>query len=385
LKASLRHIILLLALIVSLDGYAQYGRERFVNYNVADGLSYNLVTSINQDSLGYIWIGTAHGLNRFDGHSFRNYLVNTPSFRLTSDYITEVFHTAQHGLMVSSLKDFGRYNPTLDRFDPIPVKESEFTGDFSVLDLIVFQGRNILATRDGLYEINGNGSAVIPVRIGAKHILKGEVVRSIEMGDDGYIYGSVVNKEKTLQIFRLNPVNGQIKDYSPDETELGSAVFDIAMGSNNILWLALDNTVASYDVATKNLQVLPNTNGFHSCTSFHRDTIGNIWQGFWSFGVTCLNTQTSKTHIYRFNPYSEASLIDDKAYAIYTDATGNTWIGTSEGLSIYSPYNQEVSTIDLDRFNSKRFSTKKITLRFAKQYTARAILYRNLWRRIDHS
>lgn len=42
-------------------------------YTVADGLSNNNVSCITQDHLGFIWIGTLNGLNRFDGTEFQIY------------------------------------------------------------------------------------------------------------------------------------------------------------------------------------------------------------------------------------------------------------------------------------------------------------------------
>lgn len=46
---------------------AQMTDTGFEIYDVADGLSDNTIKAITQDRFGYIWIGTAFGLNRFDG------------------------------------------------------------------------------------------------------------------------------------------------------------------------------------------------------------------------------------------------------------------------------------------------------------------------------
>lgn len=39
--------------------------------NTTDGLSHRDVHSIHQDRLGFVWIGTKYGLNRYDGHEFK--------------------------------------------------------------------------------------------------------------------------------------------------------------------------------------------------------------------------------------------------------------------------------------------------------------------------
>jgi len=46
------------------------------NYTVDDGLPSNEVYDIFEDSLGYLWFATDHGISRFDGYDFRNYSTN---------------------------------------------------------------------------------------------------------------------------------------------------------------------------------------------------------------------------------------------------------------------------------------------------------------------
>ncbi|MDD2216723.1 MAG: two-component regulator propeller domain-containing protein, partial [Eubacteriales bacterium] len=56
--------------------YKYLGDEKFTRYAEKDGLSNNMVCGIVEDSLGFLWISTYYGINRFDpAHStFRTYL-----------------------------------------------------------------------------------------------------------------------------------------------------------------------------------------------------------------------------------------------------------------------------------------------------------------------
>jgi len=51
--------------------------KNIINYSVQDGLSSGIVEDIAQDSLGFIWIATKTGLNRFDGYEFKLYPANS--------------------------------------------------------------------------------------------------------------------------------------------------------------------------------------------------------------------------------------------------------------------------------------------------------------------
>ena len=59
----------------------------YESYTVANGLSQNTVTSIVEDSEGYVWIGTVNGINRFDGVSFKQYFFNDEKNGLPSSFI----------------------------------------------------------------------------------------------------------------------------------------------------------------------------------------------------------------------------------------------------------------------------------------------------------
>ena len=64
--------VLLLTITIASSHAQQIDEKNFTRYTKLDGLSNNSVLAVTQDSVGYLWIGTAKGLNRFDGQSFIN-------------------------------------------------------------------------------------------------------------------------------------------------------------------------------------------------------------------------------------------------------------------------------------------------------------------------
>ena len=63
-------LIILLLAYLPLAGQTPYV---FRHLKVENGLSNNNVKTILKDCEGFLWIGTANGLNRYDGYSFKVY------------------------------------------------------------------------------------------------------------------------------------------------------------------------------------------------------------------------------------------------------------------------------------------------------------------------
>ena len=93
------YILLLLVIIISSQILnAQQLDYQIENITVEEGLHHNEINSIIQDSLGFIWCGTPHGLRRYDGYEFKlcqhnpadsttirtALLIMTPSLRISS-------------------------------------------------------------------------------------------------------------------------------------------------------------------------------------------------------------------------------------------------------------------------------------------------------------
>jgi ligand-binding sensor domain-containing protein len=57
------------------SGVYCYDGKSFINFTIKEGLAGNGVTCIYEDKAGNIWFGTEAGVSRYDGKSFRNYMM----------------------------------------------------------------------------------------------------------------------------------------------------------------------------------------------------------------------------------------------------------------------------------------------------------------------
>lgn len=97
-------ILLLLTLMTSLRTMGTTSIDDMVfnsrRISTADGLSTNTVYDIKQDKRGYIWMGAAYGLCRYDGYSFVNMLeLNNPKDRNVRANIGYLYMDDRNGLI----------------------------------------------------------------------------------------------------------------------------------------------------------------------------------------------------------------------------------------------------------------------------------------------
>jgi ligand-binding sensor domain-containing protein/putative methionine-R-sulfoxide reductase with GAF domain len=81
------HLIQLLVCLLTVSNLIaqDLNESNFTRYTTIDGLSDNNVTGIEQDAVGYVWLATAAGLNRYDGSRFIQYHSGSDSLSPASE------------------------------------------------------------------------------------------------------------------------------------------------------------------------------------------------------------------------------------------------------------------------------------------------------------
>jgi ligand-binding sensor domain-containing protein len=158
---------------------------------VDEGLSQSHVTTFVQDRSGFIWVGTAIGLNRFDGHSFRNFLpAPGKAGALSGNGIYALLADAQDRLWVGTESGLDLFQPAGEEF------------------------------RRYLMEGAGNQFRV----------------RALDAGPDGNIW-AVLSGEDSAGWFlrRLNPATGESRRFSFPRVSSGAVVAIRVVGRDRIL------------------------------------------------------------------------------------------------------------------------------------------------------
>jgi len=103
LQNVLRIAIIVIIICNGLIARAQSNQLSIEQFTINDGLSNSHVTSLFQDSRGYIWIGTSDGLNRYDGYSFtvfRHHPLDSTS--IVGNYIQTITETSDGNIWIGT-------------------------------------------------------------------------------------------------------------------------------------------------------------------------------------------------------------------------------------------------------------------------------------------
>ena len=115
-----KRLILLLALLlpgwISADETGEI-KLYFRNTDIRQGLSHQLVNALAKDSLGFVWIGTAEGLNRYDGTRFQTFRhePGNPG-ALSTSWINSLYITRSGSMLVGTDKGGNVYKPEQESF-----------------------------------------------------------------------------------------------------------------------------------------------------------------------------------------------------------------------------------------------------------------------------
>jgi ligand-binding sensor domain-containing protein len=111
--------LFLIGLILSagINSFCQQKQILFKHITASDGLSNSHATCAFQDYLGFMWIGTYDGLNRYDGTNMVIYK-NVPSDEssLPENHVRAIFEDHDKNLFIGTWEGLSLYNRDSDLF-----------------------------------------------------------------------------------------------------------------------------------------------------------------------------------------------------------------------------------------------------------------------------
>ena len=107
--------ILSFTLAVSSVSAALLPDAKFRRLDTPNGLSNSQVNCILRDSKGYVWMGTAYGLNRYDGYRFKTFYANVRDTTTIRDNVIDRIYEAYDGrLWLRTGMNYCIYDPSTE-------------------------------------------------------------------------------------------------------------------------------------------------------------------------------------------------------------------------------------------------------------------------------
>ncbi len=150
--------VLFFFIFFSCLAYTQLATSDFTQYGTKQGFTDDNVTCMTQDHFGFLWVGTTHGLNRFDGFNVEPFLHETAKTSLLSEEIsglywkdsTELLVSTKRGLHSVNIETFSQKNILIP---PGPIGQSSKVNN--IRNILSDQSGNFyITTRTGFYQFN---------------------------------------------------------------------------------------------------------------------------------------------------------------------------------------------------------------------------------------
>jgi signal transduction histidine kinase/ligand-binding sensor domain-containing protein/DNA-binding response OmpR family regulator len=318
------------------------GDDPRVNYlGIEQGLSNNAVTSVYQDSRGFMWFGTYDGLNRYDGYGFTVYrtIIGDPG-SIPFNNIATISGDGRGNLWVGGQKGIGI-------FDPV-------TARFSVPRFLSYDGSVVVAMRENVHHLKA---------IGEDLMLAGMHERGLVVFEGGSPMGRQVALEGSghydVPCISYDPVHGRIwlfiqkrGLYQYDRrsrrlmlvTDALREALSLQVDVRGRVWLGTDNGLFQLDddgkgYSTNRMAAKCRVVGIH-VNNRNEICIGTDGAGVWKL---CPDAGVATPLV----SGAGMPLVNSNAvYAIYEDGEGRKWIGTLRGgINVIEPRVSSFKTV----------------------------------------
>lgn len=335
----------------------------FKHINVQNGLVQNIVYHFLQDSYGYVWIGTHHGLTLFDGIRTTNFLIREDGKEsIGGNFITSILEDSAKQIWVGNENGIDRYNRAENSFShfgidmPGGARENIYCvllGFISAEELWFLETK----TRSVRAFNTKTKNTLFISKLNAYHAKffkgSGQAVHIWSAYDKGTIHQQYINKKMVLQE----------TFFSGEEAMLPQPVLEVShvfQQNDSIVWISANKGLAKLNPLTKRFVFFdkwrdqPVNELRYSALS----SSGQLWTGSGVSGVYIFDTQTNRfINNIRNNRQDPLSICSDNIVSLYFDKTGNVWCGSYGNGGSYAGtenifFSNHLSKREIKKWNS---------------------------------
>jgi signal transduction histidine kinase/ligand-binding sensor domain-containing protein/DNA-binding response OmpR family regulator len=351
-------VISCLVILFDTSLYPQKNLSTFQNYSFENftskiNLPNSSVTTIKQDYLGYLWLGTQNGLVKYDGFSVKVFQPKNNNLgSISGRGITSIFEDRNKTLWIGTMSGLNKYNHEDGSFE---IYQHKF-GDSQTLNSDSIQciyedskNRLWIGTTIGLnlmdrdHNLFANFNFVVGTSEASNNIdSKGSFLCVRAITEDPNSGNLFIGTDKN-GLWMFNPNKGEFSKYNITnfrnaDQKIGW-IQSLYKSKTNKLWIASNHSLSSLDLQTGEFKsyidfsIQSNIYAESSCY-MHGSVLegldGLIWFGFvWGEnGVFCVDPTTGKVYQYKLNKSAAKNTFDNMIFTVFRDRSNIIWAGT---------------------------------------------------------
>ena len=376
----MRALLFLGFLCWSASGATAAPEIRFERISIDQGLSQSTVYSIMQDRLGFLWLGTGDGLNRYDGYRFEVLRSRPTDPNSLSHNRIRALHEDSAGMLWigtlnGGLNRYDRRTRTFTRYRHDPAVPESLASDLVWAIQEDLQGTLWIGTSKGLDRfVQGPEHGAFshlrqdPNRIAAGQPgLSHDFIRALYLDRAGDLW---IGTRRGLN--HLDPTTLTLTPYVPRPREGAvkyNSIGSIHQDRRGQLWLGTWNGLIQFDPDSPSPFTFygddSNQSGDpmrDSIWDIHEHRDGTLWLATYGTGILRFDP-VAKTFLSRVehDPLKPTSLSGNKVTTFLRDRSGAFWVGTSgNGLNKLGPAAKAFEQISGDPADSEGLSDNMI-------------------------
>ncbi|WP_346880950.1 two-component regulator propeller domain-containing protein [uncultured Algibacter sp.] len=328
----------------------EVGDIKFEKIKSDEGLFHNSITTIFQDSKGYMWFGSFNGLYKYDGYRFQIYkndidndtsIIGNDILSINEDHDGKLWIGTKNGLCW--------YNRDMDAFySNIPSHDTKTPFTISNATHCIYEDSYKtlwVGTHNGLFQLTkkGKGYKFNHYKNGVdKKSLSHNEVKAIVEDKNNNLWVATKNGLNKVSINRQGKLNfKRCKKNKHIETSLSNNfVTTLFIDSHDNIWVGTRDGLNQYMPDETNVvkfkkyfNVVDKKNSLpdNYITAISEDQNGNLWIGTKYGGLSKFNASKNTFTNYKKNLGNEHSLSSNEVSDIYGDSSGTLWIGFISG------------------------------------------------------
>lgn len=336
IKYSRNISFILLSFFLFQKGQAQRFNFALEQFTTDNGLSHESVLSITKDKDGFLWIGTANGLNRFDGVSFKIFLNNPDQPNtIPGNYIAGTTLDKNGYLWVATSNGLCRIDTRTLRIDRIDLNDT--ADNFPRYEVMYgeFDSKGIgwFMVNNYLYAVNQETFKwkryLLPATRFHANLAQVDSKDRVWLclGRAKYLFDADTEKFRYLMGFDWSHRNSDILCGSIREDQ-GGKVWMSTWAHGFYVW---NESKQDFDRRETPSESLTNF-------EFDKDEQGRpfMWCGGGAYGLMTYDTSEKKFFQFKNDPRDKYTHnLGQTAYILKDTSAGIVWIGTENGLEKY--------------------------------------------------